>query len=103
MSKNSNHQQRMMKKLKKAFDYTQYMVEAVDKINGYRRHNLKTFNPLFSGFGTVGVSNKELYDLHQQENAPFEDYWEMVTEHWTNKEWAEFAKFHSSWKGGQNV
>ena len=97
MSKNSNHQQRMMKKLKKAFSYTEYMVNAADKINGGRKHRVTIFNPLFSSFGEQMVSNEELYEsLRKGDDFP-DNYWEIVTEDWTSKEWTELAKQRFLW------
>ena len=105
-----NHEYRhMMKHLGKIEGYsesrTMYLVNATDKINGGRKHRLKTINQstLFTWGGYVEVSNRELYDLFQQENAHWGAYWATVTEGWTGTEWEQFDEFDSTWGVNQNV
>jgi len=94
----------MMKHVEKIAGYPEprmmYMVNAADKINGGCKYKLKTVNQitLFTWAGYVEVSNRELYDLFQQENAPLEAYWATVTEGWTGNEWEQFDKADSEWE-----
>jgi len=100
MSKNSNHQQRMMKKLKKAFNYTLYMVNIVDRINNRRKYKKDTINSFmgFTWMGSVWLNNLDLYLLCLEESTPFEGYWMTVTEDWTSKEWTELVRQSFLWE-----
>jgi len=97
----TGQRQRMMKSLEQAFRYTQYMVNAADQINRHRRYKVQTISSFlcFSWMGYAELSNRDLYLLFQEQNAPFDDYWMMVTTDWTSTEWAEFVKLNSAWEG----
>jgi len=110
LSPENNHEYRhMMKHLEKIEDYPHarkmYMVNAVDKINGGRKHKLKTINQtaFFTWGGSVGVSNNDLYVLFQEENAPWQAYWATVTKGWTGEQWEQLNEFDLMWGGNQNA
>ena len=92
-----NHEYRhMMTHLNQIANYPEprmmYMVNAADKINGGRKHKLKTVNQstLLNWSGYVEVNSRDLYDLFQKENAHWSAFWVTVTEGWTGNEWEQF-------------